>query len=180
MVCDRCKLVIDQVLSNLGLHAINITLGEVEFSQKIQDSELGKIQAAISPLGFELISDKKSRLIENIKKAIIELIHGQEEINQIKLSVYLNNKIHYDYNHLSQLFSSVEGITLEQYFIHQKIERVKELLVYDELSLTEIAHQLGYSSLAHLSGQFKKVTGMTPSHFKGLRDSSRRRPLDDL
>ena len=153
----------------------------MDFGEKsLTVGELNSIKEKIEPLGFELIDNKKSRLIEKIKATIIELIHHQDTVEAIKLSEHLKNKLHYDYNYLSNLFSSVEGITIEQYLINQKIEKVKELLVYDELSLTEIAYRLGYSSLAHLSGQFKKVTGLSPSHFKQLKDVRQRRPLDKI
>lgn len=173
-------MVIRQVLEQLHLEAISIELGEIEFPSDLDQESLKALQDKITPLGFELINDKRSRLIESIKNAIIKLVHSEDQIIDIKLSSYLSDQLHYDYNHLSQLFSSVEGITVEHYFIQQKIEKVKELLVYDELSLTEIAYRLGYSSLAHLSSQFKKVTGLTPSHFKKLRDSKIRQPLDKL
>lgn len=181
MVCDRCKLVISNVLEDLGLAPRSVVLGEVDFGEReLVPAQLQLIKEKIEPLGFELIDDKKHRLIEHIKTAIIELVHGGSENIQVRISDYLQDKIHYDYGYLSNLFSAVEGITIEQYLINQKIEKVKELLVYDELSLTEIAMQLGYSSLAHLSSQFKKVTGLTPSHFKKLKDARQRQPLDKL
>ena len=181
MVCDRCNLVIKSSLAELSLVPMNVVLGEVDFGEKVLTAdELLLIKHAVEPLGFELIDDKKSRLIENVKRSIIALVHQPVDIVPVKLSNYLSDAMGYDYSYLSQLFSSVEGITLEQYLIMQKIERVKELLVYDELSLTEIFHRLGYSSLAHLSGQFKKVTGMSPSQFKKLKDAKQRKPLDKV
>jgi len=166
MVCDRCILVIRNVLLQLKLTPNSIELGEVDFANTtLQANKLQAICDIIEPLGFELIDSKKSRTIEKIKNLIIALIHQQHNSNHANLSDYLSEHIHYDYNYLSSLFSSVEGITIEQYLIQQKIEKVKELLVYDETNLTEIAYQLGYSSVSHLSTQFKKVTGLTPSHF---------------
>ncbi len=180
MVCDRCKLVIQNVLDELNLKPQALYLGEVDFGDETIDMEtLEQFQRKINPLGFELINDKKTRLIENIKKHVIALVQYQAA-EKIKLSDYLSNKLHHEYTHLSNLFSTVEGVTIEQYFINQKIEKTRELLVYDELSLTEIADRLGYSSVAHLSGQFKKVTGMTPSQFKELRGSNQRRSLDKV
>jgi len=181
MVCDRCRLVISNVMDQLQLSPLSIELGEVDFGETtLPDDKIASIQAVIEPLGFELIDDKKSRLIERMKKSLIKLAHQQEQTDRVKLSDYLANTLHYDYGHLSNLFSSVEGITVEQYLIRQKIEKVKELLIYDELSLTEIAGQLGYSSVAHLSAQFKKVTGMPPSEFKRMRDMTLRQPLDKV
>lgn len=181
MVCDRCKLVIQNVLDELNLKPQAVYLGEVDFGEETVDAEaLEQFQKKITPLGFELINDKKSRLIENIKKQVIALVQQPEGADKIKLSEYLSQHLFHDYTHLSNLFSTVEGVTIEHYFINQKIEKTRELLVYDELSLTEIAHRLGYSSVAHLSRQFKKVTGMTPSQFKQLHGSSQRLSLDKV
>ncbi|KKX47548.1 AraC family transcriptional reguator [Sphingobacterium sp. IITKGP-BTPF85] len=135
--------------------------------------------AALDPLGFEVIDDKKCRIIERIKNIIIELVHNRDSDIKTNLSDVLSNKLHHDYNYLSNLFSEVEGTTIEKYFIAQKIEKVKELLVYDELSLSEIAFRLNYSSVAYLSNQFKKVTGLTPSHFKQIKED-KRKPLDEV
>lgn len=173
MVCDRCKMMVRQELEKAGLSPETVELGEVEFSQELTPQQIKTVQEALTPLGFELIDDRKSRLIEQIKKAIIELVYYTEEMPKVNLSAYLAQKLHYEYSHLSNLFSSIEGITLEKYFIAQKIERVKELLVYDELTLSEIAFQMGYSNVAHLSNQFKKVTGLTPSYFKTIGHSKR-------
>ena len=180
MVCDRCKLVIQNVLDELNLKPQAVYLGEVDFGEETIDAEaLEQFQKKITPLGFELINDKKSRLIEKIKKYVISLVQ-EPTIEKVKLSDYLSDRLHHDYTHLSNLFSTVEGVTIEHYFINQKIEKTRELLVYDELSLTEIADRLGYSSVAHLSRQFKKVTGMTPSQFKQLHGSSQRLSLDKV
>ena len=180
MVCDRCKMVIQNVLDELNLKPQAVYLGEVDFGEETIDAEaLEQFQKKITPLGFELINDKKSRLIEKIKKYVISLVQ-EPTIEKVKLSDYLSDRLHHDYTHLSNLFSTVEGVTIEHYFINQKIEKTRELLVYDELSLTEIADRLGYSSVAHLSRQFKKVTGMTPSQFKQLHGSSQRLSLDKV
>jgi AraC family transcriptional regulator len=181
MVCDRCKSAVAGVLEKLELRPISVELGEVDFGETaLGPDQINHLKTALEILGFEIIDDKKSRLIASIKRAIIELIRKNDEFHRIKVSDYLKQNLHYDYSYLSSLFSSVEGITVEQYLIHQKIERVKELLVYDELNLTEIAQQLGYSSLAHLSAQFKKVTGLTPSHFRNLKDAKQRQSLDKV
>ncbi len=181
MVCDRCKMVIQNVLDELELKPQAVYLGEVDFGDETVGAQvLGQFQDKIVPLGFEIINDKKTRQIENIKKQVISLVQQPQAPQKLKLSEYLSNRLHHDYTHLSNLFSTVEGVTIEQYFINQKIEKTRELLVYDELTLTEISYRLGYSSVAHLSRQFKKVTGMTPSQFKQLRDSNQRQSLDKV
>ena len=181
MVCDRCILVIRNVLDEMGITPYQIRLGEVDLGEReLNDDELEVFYSRIKSLGFEPISDKKSQLIEKIKKCVIDLVQNPNQAEKIKLSEYLSNQLFHDYTYLSNLFSSVESVTIEQYFINQKIEKVKELLVYDELSLTEIAYRLGYSSVAHLSRQFKKVTGQTPSQFKALRDSRQRKSIDKV
>jgi AraC-like DNA-binding protein len=181
MVCDRCKLVIQNVLDELDLKPNAVYLGEVDFGDDTIDAEtLENFRQKIVPLGFEIINDKKTRLIENIKKQVIMLVQEQQAAEKLKLSEYLSAHLFHDYTHLSNLFSTVEGVTIERYFINQKIEKTRELLVYDELSLTQIADRLGYSSVSHLSRQFKKVTGMTPSQFKQLRGSNQRQSLDKV
>jgi AraC-like DNA-binding protein len=183
MVCDRCISAVKQEIESQGLHPVKVALGEVELAEdSIQGDVLRKFDSRLIELGFERIDDRKSRLIEAIKNVIIKRVHQSEEIDRkLNWSTVLSEELHYDYNHLSSLFSSVEGITLEQYIIRQKIERVKELLFYDELSLSQIAYKLGYSSVAHLSGQFKKVTGLTPTEMKKSRDLERtRKPLDSV
>lgn len=180
MVCDRCKLVVRQELEKLHLNPEKVALGEVAVSGEIQTEILDQLDKNLLSLGFERIDDRKARLIENIKKVVIELIHyGDPGNRKFNWSDILSDRLHYDYNYLSNLFSSVEGITLEQYIIRQKIEKVKELLLYDELTLSEIAHKLGYSSVAHLSGQFKKITGLTPSDMKKNREIDRSRKSID-
>lgn len=171
MVCDRCIMVVRSELQKLNLEAESITLGVVTFQQEISNSKLDSIKQNITPLGFELIDDKRIRLVESIKKLIIEQIHYTENENwsKNKLSEYLSDKLNYEYTYLSSLFSEIENTTIEKYYIAQKIEKAKELLVYDEVSLNEIADRLGYSSAAYLSLQFKKVTNLTPSNFKNKR-----------
>jgi YesN/AraC family two-component response regulator len=179
MVCDRCILVVQNELEKLGLDAKNIKLGEVILSKEITSLEKENLSKTLEPLGFEIIDDKKSRIIEKIKNTIIDLVHHQDSDVKTNLSDVLSDKLHHDYNYLSNLFSEVEGTTIEKYFITQKVEKVKELLVYDELSLSEIANRLNYSSVAYLSNQFKKVTGLTPSHFKQIKED-KRKPLDKV
>lgn len=179
MVCNRCIIVMKNELEKLGLSAISIKLGEVIFEKNLTVEEKEKLDKALLELGFQIIDDKKSRIIEKIKNTIIELVHHQENEAKTNLSDILSTKLHHDYNYLSNLFSEIEGTTIEKYFIAQKIERVKELLVYDELSLSEIAFQLNYSSVAYLSNQFKKITGLTPSHFKQIKEE-KRKPLDEV
>ncbi len=184
MVCARCTQAIQNEVNKLQLPLLSINLGEVDFGEHVLTGEqLEEFRQNIEALGFELINDKKARLIENTKKQLIKLIQHDHEYlagDKIKLSEYLSEHLFKDYTHLSHLFSSVEGVTIEQYFINQKIEKTKELLVYDELTLTEISYRLGYSSVAHLSRQFKKVTGLTPSNFKLLRDPAARTPIDKV
>lgn len=181
MVCDRCKMVVNQLVQELGFTPVSIELGMVDFGELVlSDQQLQSFQERLETMGFALVNDRKTKIIEGIKTAIIELVHQDQWVEKIKLSQYLAERLHHDYNYLSNLFSSVEGLTIERYLISQKVERAKELLVYDELSLTQIAYQLGYSSVSHLSSQFKKVTGLTPSHFKGLKDSKKRLPLDKV
>lgn len=179
MVCNRCIMVVQNELDKLSLDARNIKLGEVTLEKEPTPEEKKKLEEVLTSLGFEIIDDKKSRIIEKIKNIIIELVHHQDNHIKNNLSDVLSSKLHHDYNYLSNLFSEVEGTTIEKYFIVQKIEKVKELLVYDELSLSEIALLLNYSSVAYLSNQFKKVTGLTPSHFKQIKED-KRKPLDKL
>lgn len=179
MVCIRCKMIVKDELSNLGIHYKRVELGEAEITENITDEQQNKMKIALLKWGLELMDDKKSMLIEKIKNVIIESIHYTDEQLQINFSKYLSEKLNYDYTYLANLFSEVEGTTIENFIITHKIERVKELLVYNELNLTEIAWKLHYSSVAHLSNQFKKVTGLTASHFKQLRQK-RRRPLENL
>lgn len=174
MVCDRCKMIVKSVLDKNELEYEMIDLGEVSLKESISEGDRMKIERELSDLGFELINDKKSRLITQVKTQIINLIYQSGNDTKLNLSDFLNSKLNYDYNYISNIFSEVEGTTIEKYFIAQKIERVKELLVYDELTLSEIAFQLNYSSTAYLSSQFKKITGLTPSHFKAIKDNKRK------
>jgi AraC-like DNA-binding protein len=166
-------MVVKSELERLGLQHTIIELGEAEIYGDISDDKKAKLDAALKKQGLELMDDKKSMLIEKIKTVIIELIHYSDFPLKINLSDYLTSRINYDYTYLANLFSEVQGTTIEHFFIYHKIERVKELLVYDELNLKEIAYKLHYSSVAHLSNQFKKVTGLTPSHFKQLKHKRR-------
>lgn len=179
MVCNRCIMVVQHEINKLGLEIKNMKLGEVTLEKELTSTERDALERALVPLGFQVIDDKKSRMIEQIKNVIIDLVHYQDNESTTNLSDILSKKLNHDYNYLSSLFSEVEGTTIEKYFIAQKIEKVKELLVYDELSLSEIAFRLNYSSVAYLSNQFKKVTGLTPSHFKQIRED-KRKPLDKV
>lgn len=179
MVCNRCIMVVQDELEKLGMDFTSIKLGEVTLTKELTSDERNSLENVLVPLGFEVIDDKKSRIIEKIKNTIIDLVHHQDNDSKNNLSDILSKELNHDYNYLSNLFSEVEGTTIEKYFIAQKIEKIKELLVYDELSLSEIADRLNYSSVAYLSNQFKKVTGLTPSHFKQIRED-RRKPLDKV
>lgn len=179
MVCNRCILVVQNELDKLDIKTKNIKLGEVTVDEPISGELKIKLENALIPLGFEIIDDKKSRLIEQIKNRIIQIVHYQNNEQKMNLSDVLSAELHHDYNYLSNLFSEIEGTTIEKYLIAQKIEKVKELLVYDELTLSEIADRLNYSSVAYLSNQFKKVTGLTPSHFKQIKED-KRNPLDQV
>jgi AraC family transcriptional regulator len=180
MVCDRCVMAVKQELEKSRLDYEQIELGEVSLKEEPSSEQLAQFKKGISDIGFELIEDKTARTISAIKNAVLEFVRTDSSANRkLKFSVYLSEKINKDYNHLSALFSAVEGTTIEHHLILQKIERVKELLVYDELSLSEISHTMGYSSVQHLSTQFKKVTGLTPSHFKQIKEH-KRKPLDHV
>jgi AraC-like DNA-binding protein len=179
MVCDRCKAAVANALKNEQIPFQHIELGEVTLTEQPSNEKIEALKNNLEKLGFELIDDKKSKIIERIKGEIIKVIHQPSGKKKINFSSYLAEKIGKDYSSLSSLFSEVEGTTIEQYIIHQKIEKAKELLVYNELTLSEIADLLNYSSVAHLSNQFKKVTGLTPSYFKNLRYHTRR-PLDKV
>lgn len=175
MVCARCNKVVAEELEKLGYQVLQVSLGEAEISKADNVFDIAKIKEVLVANGFELLDDRKTQLIEQIKLAIIDLVHRQGEADlHINTSDYLAEKLGMDYSYLSSLFSAHEGITIEKYLILQRVERVKELLVYNELSLKEIAYQLGYSSVAHLSNQFKKVTGLTPSYFKEIKDNKRK------
>jgi AraC-like DNA-binding protein len=179
MVSTRCKMVVKEELKKLGLHFILVELGVVDIMENISIEQHDQIKEALLKSGLELMDDKKAVLIERIRNIIIEMVHYSEELPKTNFSDYLSEKLNYDYTYLANLFSDVQGTTIEKYIIAHKIERVKELIIYDELNLTEIAWLMHYSSVAHLSNQFKKITGLTPSHFKNLKNK-RRNPIEDV
>lgn len=179
MVCNRCKMVVKAELEKLGFNPISVTLGEVYLNQDLSAADKEKIAASLQPFGFELLADRKTHLAEQIKTAIINVVHYATEPLKINLSLYLNDLLKLEYANLSAVFSEVEGQTIEKYFIAQKIEKAKEMLTYGELTLSEIAYQLNYSSVAHLSAQFKKVMGITPSAYKTTAKDSRK-TLDEI
>ena len=179
MVCNRCILVVQQELKKLDIESSKVSLGEVETSTELSREKIVQLEKNLDALGFELLDNSKQQLIEKVKNIIIQQVHYTQEENNQNLSEILSKSLLKDYSYISSLFSEVEGITIEKYVINQKIEKVKELIIYDELSLSEIAYKLGYSSVAHLSNQFKKVTGLTPSHFKKV-GQNKRKPLDKV
>ncbi len=179
MVCSRCKMVVKSELEKFGLHTISVDLGEVEIVETITDDTKNELAVHLKLFGFEIIDDKKSRIIDKIKTLIIDLVHNKNNEINTNLSDYLVSHIMQDYNTLSNLFSEVESTTIEKFFISQKIEKVKELLIYDEMNLSEIAFMLNYSSVAYLSNQFKKVTGFSPTYFKQLK-VKKRKQIEDL
>jgi AraC-like DNA-binding protein len=172
-------MAVKAVLKNIGLHFIIVDLGEVEILENITASQREELKIALQNSGLELMEDKRAVLIEKIKIVITEMIHYADELPMVNYSEYISEKLQYDYTYLSNLFSEVKGITIQQFIIIHKIEKAKELILYDELNLTEISYKLHYSSVAHLSNQFKKVTGLSPSHFKKLKDK-RRTPIEDI
>jgi AraC-like DNA-binding protein len=169
MVSLRCKMMVKEELKKLGLHFVLVDLGMVEILEDITQAQFDMLKKNLAMSGLELLDDKKTILIERIKNVIVEMVHYTDEIPKVNYSDYISKKLHHDYTYLSNIFSEVKGITIQQFIINHKIERVKELLLYDDLNLTEIAYLLNYSSVAHLSNQFKKVTGLTPSYFKQLK-----------
>jgi len=179
MVCNRCITAVRNELGGLGYDVLEVTLGEAELATTPSAEQLQTLDASLKKLGFELIGDRKGRIIEQVKNEIIYLVHHSGDVLSTNLSSLLADKLHYDYTYLSNLFSEVEGTTIEKYYIAHRIEKVKELLVYDELSLAQIADKLGYSSAAYLSGQFKKVTGLTPTFYKSVKDTKRKN-IDNL
>lgn len=179
MVSNRCKLAVKDELNKLGLHFIVVDLGEVEIMEDITPDQLQQLRIGLLSSGLELMDDKKAMLIEKIKNVITEMIHHSDESPKVNYSDFISEKLDYDYTYLSNIFSEVKGITIQQFIIVHKIERVKELLIYDELNLTEISYKLHYSSVAHLSNQFKKVTGLTPSAYRQLKDK-RRNSIEEI
>lgn len=179
MVCIRCKMTVKAELEKLGIHYVSVDLGEADVKENMSKEQLGLLDTGLRKAGLELMDDKKSILVEKIKTVIIELVHYTDDQIKINLSDYLSEKLSYNYTYLANLFSEVKGITIEKFYLTHKIERVKELIVYDELNLSEIADMLHYSSVAHLSNQFKKITGLSPSHFKKLK-KLRRSSLENV
>lgn len=179
MVSNRCKLAVKDALSELGLHFVFVDLGEIEIMEELEGTALEALRMALRKSGLELMDDKKVMLIEKIKNVITEMIHHSDDLLKMNYSEYLSEKLDYDYTYLSNIFSEIKGITIQQFIIVHKIERVKELLLYEELNLTEISYKMHYSSVAHLSNQFKKVTGLSPSSFKQLKDK-KRMPIEEL
>ena len=174
MVCSRCKMAVKAQIEKAGLVSLSIELGEVEIAKAPTKEQAAQLKISLQLLGFELMDNKKIQTIEKIKNAIVTLVHHSDEHIKTNLSSFISSQLHMDYTYLSNLFSETEGTTIEKYFIAHKIEKVKELLVYDELSLSEIADRLGYSSVAYLSNQFKKITGLTPTYFRSLKEHKRR------
>ncbi len=179
MVSTRCKMVVKDVLRSMGLHFIVVDLGEVDIMETLSIEEILQLKLALVESGLELMDDKKAVLIERIKNVIIEMIHYDEELPMMNYSDHISTKLNHDYTYLSNIFSEIKGITIQQFIIVHKVERIKELIIYDELNITEIAWKMNYSSVAHLSNQFKKITGLSPSHFKQLKEK-RRNPLDEI
>ncbi len=173
MVSIRCKMIVKDELNKLGINYLEVNLGEVNMKESITPEKRDKLKSVLLASGLEVMDDKKSMLIEKIKNVIIEMVHYSDELPKVTFSHYLSEKLNYDYTYLSNLFSETEGTTIEHYILVHKIERVKELIIYGELNMTEIAFKLHYSSVAHLSNQFKKITGLTPSFFKSLKDKKR-------
>jgi AraC-like DNA-binding protein len=179
MVSMRCKMLVKEELKKLGLHYILVDMGIVDIMENITAEQREQIRIALQKSGLELMEDKKAVIIEKIKNVIIEMVHYTDELPKMNFSEYLIEKLNYDYTYMANLFSEVQGITIERFIISHKIERVKELIIYDELNLSEIAWKMHYSSVAHLSNQFKKITGLTPSHFKNLKNK-RRKPIEEI
>lgn len=179
MVSNRCKMAVKEELKKLGLHFIVVDLGEVEIMETITPDQRESLKSSLIDSGLELMDDKRAVLIEKIKNIIIQMVHHSDEMIKTNFSDYLSEKLNHDYTYLANLFSEVQGMTIEHFIINHKIERIKELIIYDELNITEIAWKMNYSSVAHLSNQFKKVTGLSPSHFKQLKDK-RRSQIEDI
>jgi AraC family transcriptional regulator len=179
MVCPRCIASVENILNKIKIPFRKVVLGEVTLDKQVSEGLLNRLEVELKAAGFELINNRMSVIIEKIKKAVIEYVGLLNEEKRINLSVFIAGKVNYEYTYLSNLFSSIEGITIEHFFIQQRVEKVKELIVYDKHSLSEIADNMGYSSVHHLSSQFKKVTGLTPSHFKKI-GQSKRKFIDNL
>lgn len=179
MVSNRCKMVVRTALKDLGVHFVMLELGEVEIMERLTGQQRDSLKDTLEDAGLELIDDKRSILIEKIKNAIIDMVHHSEEMVKVNISTYLGEKLNYDYTYLANIFSQVQGVSIEQFIILHKVEKIKELLMYGELNISEISYKMNYSSTAHLSTQFKKVTGLTPTHFKQLKEK-RRNPIEQI
>jgi len=179
MVCLRCKLVVEMELKQLGLHPVSVELGEADIQEELSSAQLTRFNDQLRQCGLELMDDHKSILVEKVKTLIIELVQEHNAELSTNLSDYLSDRLNHDYTYLANLFSEVKGTSIEKFFLAHKIERVKELLIYEDLTLSEIADMLHYSSVAHLSGQFHKLTGLTPTHFRQLKDK-RLKMLDQV
>lgn len=179
MVSTRCKTAVKEALRTLGFHFVMVDLGEVDVMEELTPAQRELVKIELQKAGLELMDDKRAILIEKIKNAIIEMVHHTDEMIKVNFSDYIGEKLHHDYTYLANLFSETQGITIEQFIISHKVERIKELIIYDELNITEIAWKMNYSSVAHLSNQFKKVTGLSPTHFRQLKDK-RRRPIEEI
>lgn len=179
MVSNRCKMAVKEELRKLGLHFVVVDLGEVDIMENLSIEKREQLKTGLFNAGLELMDDKRSVLIERIVNVITGMIHYSDEIPKVNYSDFISEKLNYDYTYLSNIFSEVKGITIQQFIIIHKIERAKELLLYDELNLTEISYKLHYSSVAHLSNQFKKITGLSPSNFKQLKDR-KRTPIEEI
>jgi AraC-like DNA-binding protein len=179
MVSNRCKIVVKEILQKMNLHFVLVDLGEIDIMEDLTLQQRELLKNDLLESGLDLMDDKKAILIEKIKTIIIQMIHHSDEDIKINFSIYLNDKLQQNYNYLANLFSEVQGITIERFIINHKVEKIKEFIIYDEITITEIAHRMNYSSAAHLSTQFKKVTGLTPSKFRQLKEKSRK-PLDEI
>ena len=173
MVSNRCKMVVKEVLREFGLHFIVVDLGEVEIMENISSEQRELLKKELLSSGLELMDDKKAILIEKIKNTIVEMVHHSDEVIKVNFSDYLSKKLNHDYTYMANLFSEVQGTTIEHFIISHKVERIKELIIYDELNMTQIAWKMNYSSVAHLSNQFKKITGLTPTNYKLLKGKRR-------
>jgi len=179
MVSTRCKIAVKEVFRNLGLVYSNVELGEVEIAEILTDEKLKDLKISLLNIGFELIEDRRAILIERIKNIVIDMVHHSDSQIKINFSDYLSERLKYDYTYMANVFSEEQGVSIEQFIISHKVERIKEYIIYDELNMTEIAFKMNYSSVAHLSGQFKKVTGLTPSYFKKLK-MKRLEPIENI
>ena len=179
MVSNRCKMAVNELFRKLGMHVLSVELGEVDVSDSISEDNMILLRKELHNIGFELLEDKRTVLIEKIKTTIIDMVHNSDEIIKVNFSDYLSEKLNYDYTYLANIFSEIQGISIEHFIISHKIERIKELIIYDELNITQIADMMNYSSVAHLSMQFKKVTGLTPTSFKKLK-LKKREAIEDI